>query len=594
MSTVLFLAEWALRSSALVSCGALLLWLLRVKDPAARLAAWTAILFGSLTIPALTLFLPTLPIQMRQAAAPPAATAIVLPAAAPVVSEPRADVRSAAAPLPFNWAVAALAIYAAMALTLLLRLAAGLRAGLRLLRGSHSTGIEGGVAVRESADVAAPVALGILRPVIVLPADWREWDVSRLEAVLAHERSHVERHDPAIQMLALLHRALLWFSPLSWFLHTQMVRAAEEASDDAAVTAIGDRVLYAEVLLDFTRRGGRNAVPMSTPMARYGPPEKRIHRILDGATLSRGVTRGAVAAILAIGSPLAYVVAAARPQNPAVQPAAPQAAPVRNAQSSAPAKPTGLAVRPQRTQNYISAQGNAVPSATVTVTSRVDGQLQSVNFKEGDQVEAGQLLATVDPTAYRMELSQAEAQLQGIQAALANASAALARSREMEAQNAIPHSEVAQHTAQVQQLEAQMQALAPAIQTAKLHLTYTSIVAPISGVLGFRLLDPGNMVHAGDGSPIVVINQLQPMMVVFPIPAESLPRLRALHAAGTNVPAEIWTRDGATRLDTGHVIAVDNQVQGVTGLVKVKAEFENKNRALLPNQTVTVRLLLQQ
>ena len=150
---------------------------------------------------------------------------------------------------------------------------------------------------------------------ILLPADWRQWSAAKLDAVLAHEASHIRRFDPAVQLLSAIHRALLWFSPLSWFLHSRIVRVAEEASDDAAIAVTHDRVSYAEVLLDFMQRGVRTANWLGVPMARYGRPDDRIHRILDGTILSRGVTRWSVAAILAIGSPLAYVVAAAHPQN---------------------------------------------------------------------------------------------------------------------------------------------------------------------------------------------------------------------------------------------------------------------------------------
>ncbi len=180
-----------------------------------------------------------------------------------------------------------------------------------------------GIEIRESDRVAAPVTLGIARPAIVLPGDWRQWDGAKLDAVLAHERSHIRRCDPAVQLLSAIHRAFLWYSPLSWFLHRRIVRVAEEASDDAALAVTRDRALYAEVLLDFMRRseGGsrgalvRRASWQGVPMARYGRADARIHRILDGTALSRGVTRWSVAAILGLGSPLAYLVAAVKPQS---------------------------------------------------------------------------------------------------------------------------------------------------------------------------------------------------------------------------------------------------------------------------------------
>jgi uncharacterized protein (TIGR03435 family) len=194
---------------------------------------------------------------------------------------------------------------------ILLRLCFGVAMSRRLVRSSRATGqATEGIEIRESDRVASPVALGIMRPAILLPGDWREWDSAKLEAVLAHERSHIRRRDPAVQLLSAIHRALLWHSPLSWFLHRRIVRVAEEVSDDAAVAAICDRASYADVLLDFMQRAIRGANWQGVPMARYGAPAERIHRILEGTALSRGVTRWSVAAILALGAPLAYVVAA--------------------------------------------------------------------------------------------------------------------------------------------------------------------------------------------------------------------------------------------------------------------------------------------
>src|ERR1700733_1011462 len=179
---------------------------------------------------------------------------------------------------------------------LLLRLCLGLAMSRRLLGKSRATGRRtAGIEIRESDAVAAPVALGIVRSVIVLPGHWRKWDGAKLEAVLAHERSHIRRRDPAVQVLSAIHRALLWHSPLSWFLHRRIVRVAEEASDDAALAITRDRALYAEVLLDFMRRSRgalvRGAIWHGVPMARYGRADERIHRILDGTALSRGITR---------------------------------------------------------------------------------------------------------------------------------------------------------------------------------------------------------------------------------------------------------------------------------------------------------------
>src|SRR5579864_6060501 len=350
---MIFLAEWAVRSSILIAVAALLVGALRVKDSAARLAAWIAALCASLAIPALMAAVPSIPLIVLRAA--PAPTLVmqqmpavsVAPAAGPipapgpihvVVPTLKAPAAKAPAPKPFDWALAASALYCAIALVLLMLLLAGIAISLRILRRAAPLEIAG---VRESAAVAAPVTLGILHPSIVLPAGWRDWDASKLAAVLAHERSHIERRDPLVQLLSSLHQAALWFSPFSWYLHRRIVRAAEEASDDAAVAATHDRTRYAEILLDFMRHGVRARVH-GIAMARYGDPARRIDRVLDGIG-SRGLTRSGVALILALALPLTAVIAAAQPQRAPHAPVAPpaQAAPLA---VPAPAAPPAVPV----------------------------------------------------------------------------------------------------------------------------------------------------------------------------------------------------------------------------------------------------------
>ena len=310
MITVGFLAQWGLRSTILIASGAIFLTALRVKDPAVRLAAWTAVLWVSLALPVLKISLPSLPVRARPVTA----------AAVPGVDELYAkqarvltvELPAAPAPPRFDWVGV---VYGSIAAGLLLRLALGLAMSRRLRRSARATELAG---VRESERIGSPVTVGIWRSAIVLPADWREWDASRLDAVLAHERSHIARHDPAVQALSAVHCALLWYSPLSWYLDRQIVRLAEQASDDAAIAAVSDRVSYAETLLTFMQRGVRRAGWQGVPMARYGSPEKRIDRILDGLTLSRGVTRWTAAAILAMALPAGYVIAAAQ-EKPAFE-----------------------------------------------------------------------------------------------------------------------------------------------------------------------------------------------------------------------------------------------------------------------------------
>lgn len=361
MSALQFLAEWAVRSSILIGSGALLLRVLRVKDASIRSTAWTAMLCGSLMILTLTAVRPKTLLPTVRPAIPgivvrltkaPALVDEVAATTEPTRERPGSPsaydhAAQPAAPVakPFDWTLAAQVLYAVTFGAMMLRICTGLLVGLRLLTRSRATGlITAEIEIRESEDIGSPVALGIARPAILLPGDWREWDSRKLEAVLAHERSHIQRCDPAVQLISAIHRALLWVSPLSWFLHQRIVRTAEEASDDAAVGAIGDRASYAETLLDFAQRGIWNTGSAGVPMARYDNPEKRIRRILNATAISRGITRRGVAAIVALGSPLAYVVATAQPQNPPqaqapVTPARP--VPALNASQPRPTKIEG-------------------------------------------------------------------------------------------------------------------------------------------------------------------------------------------------------------------------------------------------------------
>jgi RND family efflux transporter MFP subunit len=583
MTAILFLAEWALRSSVLILSGALLLRALRVKDPSIRLAAWTAMLCGSLAIPTLTAALPKASFTVLRSATRRHEIPAAVQVASPAAEEPAVSRQSKVVPKHFDWPRAVLTIYALGALVLLLRLGVGLAMSLRLLRGSSDTGQTAhGIAIRESHRLTTPVTLGIARPTIVLPADWREWDTARLEAVLAHERSHIGRRDPAVQLLSALHRALLWYSPLAWFLHRRIVRTAEEASDDAAVGVIHDRALYAEMLLDFMRRAAPAANWQGVPMARYGRADQRIHRILDETSLSRGVRPMAIAAILAMGAPLAYLVAAAQPQSaPLLQPAPQAAPPVPNPREIPVVAQAAAAPNPQSGPVYLMGLGNVAASYTVNIKPRVDGQLMSVNFNEGGIVQAGQVLASIDPTAYQLQVVQAEGQLARDQAELADF--------KLRNTNALPKVDF---DFRVSAFEGTIATDQAKVDDAKRQLSYTQITSPITGVAGLRLVDPGNVVHASDASGIVIIKQLQPIAVLFTIPEDSLPNVLARLRQGDGPPVEAWDRTNSARIAAGRLTAVDNQIDQQTGLATLKAVFDNKDGALFPNEFVNVRMLL--
>jgi len=299
------LIDWTVRSTLLISCGALLLRGLRVKGAATRLAAYTAILCASMALPALTSSLPRLPLPILAAPAAPSHAASA-PEIQPVSHAPSTTHSAPAPAQAVDWRPF---LYAVPAWALLLRVLTGLFLSRRLLRRARRTGL--GPDILESATMPSPAVLGVIHPVIVLPADWRTWPATKLEAVLAHERSHILRRDSAIQLLSALHRALLLHSPLSWYLHRRIVRTAEDASDDAAIAATRDPAAYAASILDFLQRSPLG----SLGMARYGSPEQRIHRILDTTTISHGLTRRALSAIVATAAPIALLTAIAHPQD---------------------------------------------------------------------------------------------------------------------------------------------------------------------------------------------------------------------------------------------------------------------------------------
>jgi multidrug efflux system membrane fusion protein len=238
---------------------------------------------------------------------------------------------------------------------------------------------------------------------------------------------------------------------------------------------------------------------------------------------------------------------------------------------------------------YLDGLGNVNALNTVAVKTRIDGQLLRFNFQEGQTVRAGEELALIDPRPSEAQLAQAEAARFRDEATLQNAQHDLQRYADLYHAGVIPQQQYNTQQSQVKVGEGTLQADAAQIQQAKLNIDYCHIKAPITGRVGIRFVDPGNMVHASDANGLVVITQMQPIAALFTLPEDDLTKITG-RMNGSGLPVEAWSRDNSAKLADGRLLTIDNQIDPNTGTFRCKAVFDNADGALFPNQFVNARL----
>jgi multidrug efflux system membrane fusion protein len=241
---------------------------------------------------------------------------------------------------------------------------------------------------------------------------------------------------------------------------------------------------------------------------------------------------------------------------------------------------------------YLNALGAVTPLEMVTLRTQISGQLVEVKFKEGQEVNQGDVLAIIDPRPYEVALEQAQGQFEQAQAQLKNAQLDLVRYQTLAAQDSIAKQQVDTQRTLVSQYEGMVKTDQAAIDNAKLNLTYCHITAPSAGRVGLRQVDQGNYVTPADANGLAVLTQVKPITVIFTLPEDNMPQVAARLRSGATLPVDAFDRTQTTKLASGTLDTIDNQIDATTGTFKLRALFPNDNEALFPNQFVNIRLLL--
>ncbi len=319
-------------------------------------------------------------------------------------------------------------------------------------------------------------------------------------------------------------------------------------------------------------------------------------RLRVGTAVSVGAAPGAVQGALRDAAPgRATTPAGGQPPagTPAARPGGPAAGAAGGPAGGPPSTPVvAVPARAGSVPIVLDALGTVVPAQAVTVKSRVAGQLERVLFKEGDLVSEGQLLAEIDARQLRVQLAQAEGQLARDRAQLENARVDLKRYETLFRQDSIARQQVDTQAALVRQYEGLIRVNQSQVDNARLQLSFARVTAPISGRVGLRQVDAGNMVTGSEVNGLVMITQVQPISVVFTIPQDELPAVRRRLASGAALPVIAFDRTQKNRLATGQLVSFDNQIDPATGTIKLKAQFDNADGQLFPNQFVNARLEL--